>query len=144
MIIETERLRLHTASLDEMTRFIEAQTDEAPITAYKEMLQGCLDHPQEWDWYALWFIELKSGAHVGSLCFKGICADESVEIGYGISEEKQGNGYATEAVDAATAWALKQPGVCRVDGIGESGGTMTKDELNAPACRQDHDARAAA
>lgn len=51
---------------------------------------------------------------------------------------------ATEAVDAAVAWALKQPGVCRVDGIGGNGGTMTKDELNAPACRQDHDARAAA
>lgn len=115
MIIETERLRLHAASLDEMTRFIKAQTNETLITAYKEMLQGCLDHPQEWDWYAIWFIELKNGDSVGNLCFKGICADESVEIGYGVSEEMQGNGYATEAVNAVTVWALEQPGVCRVE-----------------------------
>jgi ribosomal-protein-alanine N-acetyltransferase len=115
MMIETERLRIYPASQDEMARFIETQTDEKLIAAYKEMLQGCLAHPQEWDWYAIWFIELKSGTHVGDLSFKGLCADGSVEIGYGISEENRGRGYATEAVDAAAKWALTQPGVCRVE-----------------------------
>ncbi len=115
MIIETKRLRIRSASRNEMTLFIEEQTDEILKTAYKEMLQGCLEHPQDWDWYAIWFIERKNGSHVGDLCFKGLGSDGSVEIGYGISEDNQGHSYATEAVDAAAAWALKQPGVCRVE-----------------------------
>ena len=114
-MIETKRLVIYTASQDEMLRFIEKQTDEVLITAYQEMLQGCLDHPQDWDWYAIWFIELKDGTHVGDLCFKGLNEDGSVEIGYGILEEFQGKGYATEAVEAAVAWALEQPGVIRVE-----------------------------
>ena len=105
MVIETQRLLIHIASQEEMVRFIEQQTDEILITAYREMLQGCLDHPDQWDWYAIWFIEHNKGLH----------ADGSVEIGYGISEEHQGKGFATEAVEAAVTWALHQPGVCRVE-----------------------------
>ena len=115
MVIETHRLRLHPASQEEMIHYIEKQTDDILITAYREMLQGGLDHPDQWDWYAIWFIELKNGSHVGDLSFKGLNADGSVEIGYGISEENQGNGYAAEAVEAAAAWALDQLGVCRVE-----------------------------
>ena len=115
MVVETKRLIIRTASRDEMIRFIEKQTDEILIKAYREMLHGCLEHPQEWDWYAIWFIERKGGSYVGDLCFKGLLPDGSVEIGYGIAEENRGHGYATEAVEAVTAWALEQPGVCRVD-----------------------------
>ncbi len=115
MIIETERLVIQTASEDEMNAYIEKQTDPILITAYKEMLQWCLNHPQDWNWYAIWFIALKDGSHVGDLSFKGLNADGSVEIGYGISEECRGHGYATEAVTAAVAWALSQPGVRRVE-----------------------------
>jgi len=115
MVIETKRLIITTASQDEMISFIKEQTDEILIKAYGEMLQGCLDHPDHWDWYAIWFIRTKCGSHIGDLSFKGLNADGSVEIGYGISEIKQGNGYATEAVNAAVTWALKQPGVFRVE-----------------------------
>ena len=115
MVIETKRLMIHTATQDEMIRIIEEQADEILEKAYREMLQGCLDHPEAWDWYAIWIIERKNGSHVGELSFKGLNADGSAEIGYGISEEDQGNGYATEAVDAVVAWALSQPGVCRVE-----------------------------
>ena len=90
MVIETKRLIITTASQDEMIRFIEAQTDEILIKAYREMLQGCLDHPDQWDWYAIWFIKTKHGAHIGDLSFKGLNEDGSVEIGYGISEINQG------------------------------------------------------
>ena len=107
MIIETKRLIITTASQDEMISFIKEQTDEILIKAYREMLQGC--------WYAIWFIRTKCGSHIGDLSFKGLNADGSVEIGYGISEINQGNGYATEAVNAAVTWALKQPGVFRVE-----------------------------
>ena len=115
MIIETKRLVIQTASEDEMNAYIEKQTDPILITAYKEMLQGCLNHPQDWNWYAIWFIALKDGSYVGDLSFKGLNADGSVEIGYGISEEFRRCGYATEAVTAAVAWALSQPGVRRVE-----------------------------
>lgn len=115
MVLETKRLLIRTASQDEMLRHIEKQTDAILIKAYREMLRGCLDHLQDWDWYAMWFVERKDGFPVGDLCFKGLQPDGSVEIGYGIAEENRGHGYATEAVDAVTAWALQHPGVCRVE-----------------------------
>ncbi|MBR5997816.1 MAG: GNAT family N-acetyltransferase [Deltaproteobacteria bacterium] len=115
MVIETEHLVIHPASQDEMLRFIGKQSDDVLITAYREMLRGCLEHPEQWEWYAIWMIEHKDGTHVGELSFKGFNADGSVEIGYGILEEYQGCGYATEAVEAVVRWALKQPGVTRVE-----------------------------
>ena len=57
---------------------------------------------------------------MGNLSFKGFNDDGSVEIGYGIDEAYQGQGYATEAVNAAVMWALQQPGVTRVDAETES------------------------
>ena len=114
MVIKTERLIIHTASEDEMRSIIAKQTDAELIEAYSEMLKACLDHREDWHWYATWMIELKSGAHIGDLCFKGLNNDGSVEIGYGITEENQGCGYATEAVEAVVDWALNQPDVYRV------------------------------
>ncbi len=110
-MIETECLRIHIASEEEMRRFIETQSDEILITAYNEMLQGCLSHPEQWEWYAIWMIERQDGTHVGDLSFKGFPANGAVEIGYGILEEHWGQGYASEAVAAALDWALRQPGV---------------------------------
>ena len=55
--------------------------------------------------------ESKDGEHIGDLSFKGLGPDGAVEIGYGISEVYQGNGFAAEAVDAAVKWALRQPGI---------------------------------
>ena len=115
MVVETERFIIHPASRDEMLSFIEKQNDDSLITAYREMLRGYLEHPEQWEWYAIWMIERKDGTHVGELSFKGFNADGMVEIGYGITEEHQGCGYATEAVDAVVSWALKQPGVTRVE-----------------------------
>ena len=113
--LNTERLIIYTASRDEMQEIIDGQADEILKTAYREMLQGSLDHPDQWEWYTVWIIERKNGSKVGDLCFKGRNDDGSVEIGYGILPEHQGRGYATEAVDATVSWALRQPGVRRVD-----------------------------
>ena len=115
MKIETERLVIRMASQSEMTQMIEAQADAALKTAYREMLQGCLDHPEQWVWYGIWIIESKGGSHLGDLSFKGFNEDGSVEIGYGVDAAHQGQGYATEAVNAAVMWALQQPGVTRVE-----------------------------
>ena len=52
-MIETERLKIYAASQDIMEQFIEAQTVDALKAAYTEMLNGCLKHPDQWDWYAI-------------------------------------------------------------------------------------------
>ena len=107
-MIETNRLKIYAASQSMMEAFIEAQTAEVLKAAYTEMLNGCLAHPDQWYWYAIWMIELKDGTHIGELCFKGISADGIAEIGYGISEDHQNNGYATEAVSAVLEWAVSK------------------------------------
>lgn len=94
-----------------MRTFIASQTDEILKIAYTQMLDGCLAHPDKWEWYAIWMIELKEGDHVGELCFKGIASDGGAEIGYGINEIYQNRGYATEAVSALVDWAFTQSGV---------------------------------
>jgi len=111
IVVETERLKIHVASKEEMEQFIKSQTVDVLQLAYTEMLNGCLDHPDQWEWYAIWMIELKDGTHIGELCFKGLDPNGIAEIGYGISEQYRNNGYAAEAVKAVSEWALEQPEV---------------------------------
>ena len=113
-MIETERLHIYPASKEEMEDFISSQTNDILKTAYQEMLAGCLMHQEEWNYYAIWMIEKKDGTHIGECCFKGISPNGSAEIGYGISEEYQGRGYATEAVNAIVEWVLQQHRVLSV------------------------------
>lgn len=114
-MIETKRLRIYPTAREQMEAFIAAEADVELKKAYTEMLEGCLRHPDQWQWYAMWMIELRDGTHIGDLCFKGLGANGVVEIGYGILEEYQGHGYATEAIDATVVWALKQSNVTRVE-----------------------------
>ena len=113
--IETRRLKIYPATREQMEAFTAAETDAELRKAYTEMLEGCIKHPDQWEWYAMWMIELRDGTHIGDLCFKGLGADGAVEIGYGILEEYRGKGYAAEAVEAAVNWAMKQPAVARVE-----------------------------
>ena len=115
MMIETKRLIVYSASREQMEAFIASETNVELKKAYTEMLEGCLQNPDQWEWYAMWMIELRDGTHIGDLCFKGLGANGVVEIGYGILEEYQGQGYATEAIDATVVWALKQSNVTRVE-----------------------------
>ena len=62
---------IHTASQEEMLKTIGSQKDDILKIAYQQMLQGCLDHPKQWVWYAVWIIKCKDGSHVGDLFFKG-------------------------------------------------------------------------
>lgn len=113
-MIKTERLNIRVASDDEMRVLISQQTIEELKIAYGEMLASCQANPEQRQWYAAWFIELPTGERIGELCFKGVSADGSVEIGYGISPEFWGRGFATEAVKAVTEWALSEPNVNRI------------------------------
>ena len=114
-MILTERLKICIASDDEMRALIAEQTDEGLKAAYGEMLEGCIAHPAQRQWYAVWLIERKDGGRIGELCFKGLSPEGTAEIGYGLSPEFRGKGYAAEAVTAAVEWALNQPGVTAIE-----------------------------
>ena len=115
IMIQTERLKIYPSSREQMERIIATETCEELKAAYSQMLESCLSHMDEWEWYAMWNIELMNGTHVGELCFKGLDANGVVEIGYGILEEYQGQGYATEAVKAVTEWALQENNVTAIE-----------------------------
>ena len=106
-MIRTERLCIYPTSWKQMEAMIASEQDEELKIAYTEMLEGCLRHPDQWDWYAIWLIEKTDGTHVGDLCFKGLRENGIAEIGYGILEEYRRQGYATEAVQAACRWAFR-------------------------------------
>ena len=112
--METDRIRIYPANREQMESSILAEKDDELKKAYGEMLEGCLTHPDQWDWYAMWMIEKTDGTHIGDLCFKGL-EEKNPEIGYGILDEFQGHGYATEAVTLAVEWAFSQPGVLAVE-----------------------------
>lgn len=114
-MIETKNLKIYAASQNEMENFIESQTDDILKAAYTEMLNGCIENPEQWEWYAIWMIELKDGTHIGELCFKGLDSNGVVEIGYGIMEKYQGKGYATEAVKAISKWAFREPKILFIE-----------------------------
>lgn len=49
---------------------------------------------------------------LGSVIFHGRPGEDGIaEIGYGVEDDSQSQGYATEAVLASLRWALEQPGV---------------------------------
>ena len=129
-MIETKRLKIYAASKEQMEAFIPKQPVGELREAYSEMLTGALTHPGQWEWYAIWVIELKDGTYVGDLCFKGLSEAGVTEIGYGIAEDHQGHGYATEAVSALTDWALRQSGVTCVTAETEASNTASQRVLN--------------
>ena len=128
-MIETENLKIYAASQNEMEKFIELQTNDVLKTAYKEMLNGCIENPEQWEWYAIWMIELKDGTHIGELCFKGLNSTGIVEIGYGIIEKYQKHGYATEAVKAISNWAFQEPKISSIEAEIDSKNIASKKVL---------------
>ncbi len=112
---ETKRLHIYPASDRQMEAMIAAEPDPELKKAYGEMLELSRQDPERRDWYAAWIIETQDGTPVGDLCFKGLSEDGIAEIGYGIHEEYQGCGYATEAVLAALRWAFRHPEAAAVE-----------------------------
>ena len=47
MMIKTERLRIYPAAREQMEAFLATETDANLKTAYTEMLEGCLRHPDQ-------------------------------------------------------------------------------------------------
>ena len=112
-----------------METIISSETNAELKAAYSEMLDGCLNNPDQWEWYAIWIIELSDGTHIGDLCFKGLDSNGVAGIGYGVLEEYQGQGYATEAVEAVLRWAFQNPNVTAIEAETDADNAASKRVL---------------
>lgn len=116
IILRTARLEIKPKTLEQMKALYDDEKSAEMKQAYNEMIQGMKNSEGNEQWSSYWTVTLlTSGIDIGGLCFKGM-PDEtgSVEIGYGIDQEYQNNGYATESVSALVKWALNQKGVSKV------------------------------
>ncbi|MDO9390211.1 MAG: GNAT family N-acetyltransferase [bacterium] len=70
-------------------------------------------------WLTYWLIIKNDNSEaIGTIGFKGIDKEEkSAEIGYGISGEFEGKGYATEALSLMVAWAWNTKKIEKVTAI---------------------------
>jgi len=106
--IETKNLRLVPQTRDDVRAYVEQLPphERAEVSpAWRALLDGSsLCDP----WiHGFVLVHRSSGIVVGRCGFKGPpTADGVVEIGYGVSPEHQGKGYATEAAGALVNYAL--------------------------------------
>lgn len=128
-MIGTRRLNIYPATREQMEAVTASEQDEELKKAYTEMLDGCLRSPDQWEWYAMWMIELDCGTHIGDLCFKGLMENGTAEIGYGILEEYRGQGYASEAVQAACRWAFGHGEIKQLEAETEEGNAASRRVL---------------
>lgn len=120
-MVTTERMNIFPISIEKLKEIAQQEENEILKIAYQEMLDGCLNYPESYIWYTLWFMELKDSENeiVGTLSFKGIDDKEIVEIGYGINEGYENKGYMTEAVTAMAKWASLQQNVKQIEAEAE-------------------------
>ena len=83
------------------------------LDLFPMMIRQYQNAPQDVPWGGT-VIDRREWVAVGQIGFKSQPDDGVVEIGYGINPSYQNRGYATEMVEALTAWALAQPTVSRV------------------------------
>ena len=118
--LKTKRLMILPMTDEELENLIRVTDSSELKQAYQEMLDGCRQNPNQRIWYTAWKICLKEnkkevGKQIGDIGFKGPAEHYSVEIGYGIDTDYEGNGYATEAAKAMIDWAMYQENVYFVE-----------------------------
>jgi len=100
--ITTKRLKILPNLVDKY------QNDVLELSrAYGEMLNNCREYPDQYLWYISWKLcKRENDAVIGYVGFKGLGNEACVEIGYGVDEEYEGKGYATEGVKGFCQWAF--------------------------------------
>ncbi len=107
--VTTKRLVISALDEEEMDQLIAVTAEHELNEAYRCMRQGMKDRQDQYLWYTNWKICLKeSGLVIGGACFKGPPnLNHEVEIGYGLLEAYQNQGFMTEAVGELCAWAFR-------------------------------------
>lgn len=128
MELKTKRLKIIPLTAEQMAVLVDSQEkfecllglmpngvrpDEHLHAAFHEMHELVCHHPSEYLWYTNWQIILRDeNKAIGSIGFKGKPnARHEVEVGYGIYDAYQHQGYATEALKAITEWAFSKENV---------------------------------
>lgn len=108
--IKTDRLIIIPLTDTQMQETINNETCNEIKTAFIEMYDNSIKHPKDRIWYVIWGIYLKNNLDetIGNLSFKGPSVNGMVEIGYGINDNYQNNGYMIETLIAVSNWAIKQ------------------------------------
>lgn len=107
--IKTRRLMLRPLTDEELRARIAEEGEAHMRQALSEMLSGCETDPAHRLWYTEWQVfRREDGQLVGSAGFKGPAAAHEAEIGYGIDEPFQSQGFATEAAQGLIDWAFEQ------------------------------------
>lgn len=107
--MKTQRLLLTPLDSEQLRQAALTEPDPEMRGALSEMLAGAEKDPGNRLWYTNWEISLRqSGEKIGSLGFKGPPDCGAVELGYGIDPAHAGQGYATEAAEAAVDWAFSR------------------------------------
>ncbi len=103
-------LQLSNWQVDEL---YQKEIDDALINFW---LPKTLANPDEFIWYTSWEIILKAeNLSVGSIGFAGEPNEHGeVEIGYMIDEAQHSKGFASEALQSLSNWALQQERVMGV------------------------------
>jgi RimJ/RimL family protein N-acetyltransferase len=76
------------------------------------VLERLRANPREAGWWNWLVVRQNNREAVGSVAFAGLPNEAgAVLIGYAMYPDREGHGYATEAVRAMVEWAFAQPGV---------------------------------
>ncbi|MDQ7797544.1 MAG: GNAT family N-acetyltransferase [Candidatus Edwardsbacteria bacterium] len=116
--LDYEHFKMHLENNGDLQRRLHLSvTQEKVEDWFAEVMQKPLllaeqDQNNQY-WYSNWQIVRKDkNSVIGGICFKGPANSfGKVEIGYGIEEQHQRQGYATEAIQAVVKWAMRQDGI---------------------------------
>lgn len=113
MTIQTNRLMIVPYTTEWTPLVLKQCYENGP--ELENHLIGLAENPALLIWGSWLVISQADGNIIGDIGFKGRpSANKDVEIGYGLLERYQNNGYATEAVGALVDWALSRPDVATV------------------------------
>ena len=113
--LNLHQLELWVSDMDTFEKELNCTYKGQPLVGFildhvLEQIEAIKNDEPNYLFYTTWLIILKANrSAVGSAAFKGIPnLHEEIEIGYGLGEEFEHNGYMTEAVKEVCKWGLSE------------------------------------